>query len=194
MKLVSFAVIVAFASSAACERDPASNVKIIARPTATATQPLPTTYPPTPPFRSELCKVPPEATKGTHRFVVEGPCAFVQTSNMACKGSLDDLYASLLRAGPGEVTVSVYLNIETVAAPAPGKFSGAQMFLTVQNGNDYYYWSSDSVTATIGPGMRTVTIPRTRLDAEPPNTGTEIVSGTFACNPDAKLDTTRVAH
>lgn len=194
MKVASFAVIVACISSVACERDPASNVKIIARPTATAAAPIAPTFPPSPPFRSELCKVQPEAAKGPHRFVVEGPCAFEQTSNMACKGAVDDLYASLLRQGPGDVTISVYLNIETVAAPAPGKFSGAQMFLTVQNGNDYYYWSSDSVTATIGPGMRTVTIPRTRLDAEPPNTGTEFVSGTFGCNPNAKIDTTRVAH
>lgn len=194
MKLVILVVTAACISSVACERDPASNVKIIQRPTVAANAATTPTFPPPPPFRSEFCKVPPEATKGPHRFVVEGACAFEQTSNMACKGSLDDLYASLLRQGSGDVTISVYLNIETVAAPAPGQFSGAQMFLTVQNGKDYYYWSSDSVTATIGPGMRTVTIPKTKLEAEPPNTGTEIVSGTFGCNPNAKIDTTRVAH
>ena len=195
MKLASLAVTAACISSIACERDPASNVKIIQRPTVAANAPTATTFPPPPPFRSEYCKVPPEASKGSHKLVVTGPCAFEQTSNMACKGAFDDYYASMLRVVPGgDVTISIYLNIETKTAPAPGDYSGAQMFLTVQNAQEYYHWSSDSVNATIGPGMRTVHIPTTRLEAEPPNTGTEIVSGTFGCTPNAKLDTTRVVR
>jgi hypothetical protein len=59
---------------------------------------------------------------------------------------------------------------------------------------EYYHWSDDSVDVTIGSGMRTVQIPTTRLAAEPPNTGTEIVSGTFGCKLDPKLDTIRIAH
>jgi hypothetical protein len=55
------------------------------------------------------------------------------------------------------------------------------MFLTVQNGQAYYHWGSDSVTAKIGPGLNYVDVPDTRLEAEPPNTGTEIVGGRFWC-------------
>jgi hypothetical protein len=55
------------------------------------------------------------------------------------------------------------------------------MFLTVQNRDAYYYWSNDSVETIVGPGLKYVDVPRTKLDAEPPNTCTERVGGRFWC-------------
>lgn len=197
-------MIVTGVSGLGCDRDPASDVKIIERPAVDAspkTTTVPTRkaeinlYVPGPPFRAELCKAEPEKSKGSNWFAVSGICAFQQTANVNCRAVSDDFYASLLRRGPGDVTISVYLNIETGnKAPTPGKYSGAQMFLTVQNRQEYYHWSSDSVSVTLGAGFRSVHIPRTRLEAEPPNTGTEIVSGTFGCDLNPHLDTTNVVR
>lgn len=201
MKFASFAAIVVCVAGLGCDRDPASDVKIIARPTADSTSVAradsisaatarPTSkaelniYVPGPPFRSELCNVEPEKSKGSSTFVVRGPCPFNHRGDVKCTAVADDFYAAVLRQGPGDVTVSVYLNIETGTAPKPGKHTGAQLFLTVQNRQEYYHWSSDSVSAKIGPGMNYVDVPKTRLEAEPPNTGTEIVSGRFWCQPD----------
>jgi hypothetical protein len=96
-----------------------------------------------------------------------------------CRAVADDFHTVILRQGPGEATVSVYLNIEFYKGP--GSYDGGQMFLTVQNKGAYYHWGSDSVTTTVAPGLKYVDLPRTRLEAEPPNTGTVIVSGRLWC-------------
>lgn len=186
MKFASFAAIVACVSGLACDRDPASEVRIVARPPAAPGSVVAASggFIAPPAFRPELCNVQPEKTKGSSTFVVRGPCAFNHGGDIKCTAVVDDFYTALLRQGLGDATVSVYFNIETVKAPEPGEYAGGQMFLTVQNGEAYYHWGSDSVRATIGPGLNYVDIPETRLEAEPPNTGTEIVSGRFWCQPD----------
>jgi len=135
-------------------------------------------------FRSELCNVQPDTAKGSSALAVKGPCTFDHAADVKCTAVVDDLYAALLRKGLGEATVAIYFNIETGSAPKPGEYKGGQMFLTVQDGHAYYHWGSDSVTAKIGPGLKYVDVPETRLEAEPPNTGTEIISGRFGCLPD----------
>jgi len=170
----------------ACERDPASNVKIVARPTVAPGSAAfdSSGFVAPPAFRPELCNVQPEKTKGSSKWVVKGPCTFDHNADVKCSTAFDDFYTALLRHGPGDATVAVYFNIETGSAPKPGECTAGQMFLTVQNGQAYYHWGSDSVTAKIGPGLKYVDVPETRLEAEPPNTGTEIVSGRFWCQPD----------
>jgi hypothetical protein len=204
VKFAGFAAIVACVAGLACDPDPASEVKVIARPVATATpvaaadsgtsvNPVPVkkselnVYVPGPAFRAEQCNVEPETSKGQSTFSVKGICAFEQQSDVKCSAVADDFYTALLRQGPGKSTVAIYMNIETIHPPRPGKYTGAQMTLSVQDGQSYHHWSSDSVTATIGPGMNYVDIPTTRLQPEPPNTGTEIVSGRFWCLPDKEF-------
>ena len=165
-----------------CDADPASKVKIIARPTLPPGSPPSAANPAAPafiPFRPELCAVRPEPKAGSSRFVLEGPCAFRHQGNVRCRDVLDDFHTVFLRHGPGDATVSMYLNIEFYKGT--GSYDGGQMFVTVQTGSSYYHWGSDSVRTTIGPGLRYVDIQETRLEAEPPNTGTEIVSGRFWC-------------
>lgn len=177
----------------ACERDPASNVKIIARPVAPAGIKVDTAkYAPPPPFRADLCKLQPEQAKGSSKFVIRGPCDFHHTADVKCRATVDDFYTMLVRQGPGSATASVYLNVETYGGP--GTYTGGQMFLTVQNGEAYYYWSNDSVRTTVGPGMKYVDVEKTELQAEPPNTGTEVVSGRFWCDPHATFDTTKIVR
>lgn len=190
-------------SGLGCDRDPASDVKIIERPAVDAspkamTVPSPKAeinlYVPGPPFRAELCNAEPEKSKGSNRFMVRGICGFQQTANVKCRAVADDFFASVVRKGPGDVTISVYLNVETGKAPRPGEYSGAEMYLTVQNRQEYYHWSSVRVNATLGPGLRSVYIPRTRLEAEPPNTGTEFVSGTLGCDLNPHRDATNIVR
>jgi hypothetical protein len=175
-----------FIAFAACDKDPASKVRIIDRPPRavaihdTAATPVPVDpYKPPPPFKSDLCNVAPETTTGRTTFVANGPCSFKHTADVKCRAVADDFHTVILRQGPGEATVSVYLNIEFYKGP--GSYDGGQMFLTVQNKDAYYHWGSDSVTTTVAPGLKYVDLPRTRLEAEPPNTGTVIVSGRLWC-------------
>jgi hypothetical protein len=122
VRLATFSVTIACVLSLACDSNPASDVKIVERPATNASPPMDTmpspksevnVYVPGPRFSSEMCAVQPEKSKGPYKFVAKGPCAFEQTGNMSCRGSSDDYYASLLRQGPGDVTISVYLNVET---------------------------------------------------------------------------------
>ena len=199
MKLECALIATVCIASLACERDPASNVKIIARPPAA---PAPSAVPgqeepsqplivtgnlpvntaasaaEAPPFKPELCKLQPD-TAGSSTFRVKGPCAFQHSGNVKCRAVVDDFYTTLLRKGPGEATTAVYLNVEYFKGP--GTYDGGQMFLTVQNGDAYYHWSSDSVKTIVAPGLKYVDVPTTKLDAEPPNTGTAIVSGRLWC-------------
>jgi hypothetical protein len=181
---VSRSFVVAFIAllALACERDPASNVKIIARPTtppgsaaAANSQPLDAL----PEWRPEFCTLQPEEKSGSSKFSVAGKCAFNQTGNVKCRAAVDDYYVTVLRKAAGETTVSMYINVE--AYKGPGKYPGTQIFLTVQNGTSYYYWSNDSVRTTIGPALKYLDVPETRLEAEPPNTGTETISGRLWC-------------
>ena len=85
----------------------------------------------------------------------------------------------MMRQGPNETTVSVYLNVEFYKGQ--GNYEGGQMFLTVQDKDAYYHWGSDSVKTTIGPGVKYVDIPPTRLEGEAPTEGTVVVSGRLWC-------------
>jgi hypothetical protein len=169
----------------ACDADPASKVKVIERPPRavaighdSASASIYNWTPP-PPFKPELCNVQPEKEKGQTTFVANGPCSFRHQANVKCRAALDDFHTVMLRYGPGEATVAVYLNIEFYKGA--GNYEGGQMFLTVQDKSAYYHWGSDSVKTTVGPGIKYVDIPPTRLEAEPPNTGTVIVSGRLWC-------------
>jgi hypothetical protein len=162
-----------------CDPDPAGEIKIISRPTGSTDSASNAPPPVIPPFRPELCTVQPEQTPGKTKFVANGPCAFHHEGNVKCRAALDDFHTVLLRQGPGDATVSIYLNIEYYKGA--GSYEGGQMFLTVQTGTSYYHWGSDSVKTTVGPNVRYVDVPETRLEAEPPNTGTELVSGRFWC-------------
>ncbi|MFN2602336.1 MAG: hypothetical protein ABR582_06210 [Gemmatimonadaceae bacterium] len=177
----------------ACERDPASNVKIIARPVAPAGSAADTAkFAPPPPFHADLCKLQPEQAKGSSKIVFSGPCNFSHSGDVKCRAALDDFYTMLVRQGPGNATTSVYLNVETFGGP--GTYGGGQMFLTVQNGDAYYYWSNDSVRTHVGPGMKYVDVEKAPLPAEPPNTGVDTVSGRFWCDPHATFDTSKIVR
>ncbi len=174
-------------SFAACERDPASKVKIIDRPAppavaihdSTATPNPADPFKPPPPFKSDLCNVAPEPATGHTTFVAEGPCSFKHTADVKCRAIADDFHSMLLRQGPNEATVSVYLNIESYKGA--GEYVDGQMFLTVQNKDAYYHWGSDSVHTSVPADFRYVDLHKTRLEAEPPNTGTVLVSGRLWC-------------
>lgn len=175
MKSTRVFVIIACVALSACDKDPASNVKIIARP-STAVH---STAGPVIPFRPELCVLPPEDTAGKSNLVARGPCSFHHEGNVRCRRSVDDFYVAILRKAPGEATLAIYINVETYKGP--GSYKNAQMFLTVQDGKSYYHWSNDSVSIRVGPKERFVDLPTVHLEGEPPNTGTEVVTGKLWC-------------
>ncbi len=184
MKRTSVFMIVACLALPACDRDPASNVKIIARPAAvsdSAATPIMVA------FRPELCVLPPEDSVGKSTFVAKGPCSFRHEASLRCRRSIDDFYVAILRKAPGDATVAVYINVETYKGP--GRYKNTQMFLTVQDGISYYHWSNDSVSISVGPREQFVDLPTVHLEAEPPNTGTEIVTGKLWCQSLAKSTT-----
>src|SRR5438045_9700342 len=125
--------ILACASLFACERDPASNVKIIARPVAPATAVDTPKWPLPPPFQAELCKLQPEPRKGSSTLVFNGPCKFRQTADVKCRAGTDDFYTMLVRQGTGNATTSVYLNGESFGGPR--SYGGGPLLLTVQTGD-----------------------------------------------------------
>lgn len=158
-----------------CDKDPASQVRIAARPNIAANPATPKWTP----FRPELCNVAQSDTAGSSRFTVTGPCAFTHNADQKCRRTVDDFYVSILRNGPGVATVATYVNVEQYKGPGP--YDNAEIFLTVQDGTAYYHWSADSVAITVGPQEKFVDLGTVRLDAEPPNTGTETIAGRIVC-------------
>ena len=59
----------------------------------------------------------------------------------------------------------IYINVENYHGP--DTYKRAQMFLGLQDKTSIYRWSSDIVAITVGAGEEFVTLPATRLDAEP---------------------------
>jgi hypothetical protein len=168
-----------------CKPDPAKSVKIIA----------PAPAPPAPqaallPWQADFCTLPPEDSAGSSKFVAKGPCAFHHEGNTLCRGLTDDFHVIMLRKGAGGAAVAVYINVEFYKGP--GHYAKAQMFLSFQTGTSYYLWGSDSVHIAVTPGQKSVVLPPTKLQAEPPNTGTEVVSGTLWCG--ALLDPSKAAN
>jgi hypothetical protein len=152
-------------------------------------------------WRPAGCPPLPESETGTGLVTVTGPCAFEHRSAVSCEATADDFLVTMSRAGADGSTVMIFINVEKYAGP--GTYDGGQMFLGVQDKKNIYRWSSDTVAATVGPEGASVTLPITRLEAEPlfvncsgPMTnfqcedrdvstaldGTvEVVGGTFTC-------------
>jgi len=168
-----------------CKPDPAKSVKIVgAAPTAGPVAPT------LPPWKDGNCKLAP-AEPGGSTFAATGPCAFQHSGVAKCHAVTDDGYAQVLRNTTDGGTVGLYINVETYSGAK--SYQNAQVILTYQKGSSYYHWSSDSVAITVSPGFKSLVLPSNNLRAEPPNTGTEVVSGTLLCAPsgDSSLTTPR---
>src|SRR5258706_15446297 len=96
----------ACASFVACEKDPASNVKIISRPVAAGTAGDKPKFAPPPPFHADLCKLQPEQANGSSKIAFSRPCSFRHTADVKCNAVVDDLYTMLVRHGPCNFTTS----------------------------------------------------------------------------------------
>jgi hypothetical protein len=175
MKRAMIFSIVAVVLLVACKPDPAKSVKIVDKGVGT-----PPPQAALPPWQDSNCNLAPEPKKGASTFVAKGPCSFTHTGNAKCRSMTDDMYALFLRKAAGENTVAVYLNAEQFKGA--GDYTDAQMTLTFKNGVNFYYWSSDSVHVTVSPDKDSVVLPENTLVAEPPNTGTVVVSGTLICD------------
>jgi len=175
MKRVLFISAVAIVALAACKPDPAKSVKIVDKGVG---KPAPQAV--LPPWQVNNCQLVPEQKKGPSTFVAKGPCSFTHTGTAKCRSLIDDMYALFLRKAAGETTVALYINTEQYTGP--GDYTDAQINLTFQDGSNFYYWSSNSVHLTVGPKEESVVIPENTLVAEPPNTGTVVVSGTLRCD------------
>ena len=164
-----------------CKPDPAKSVKIVApAPAPAAAQAVLL------PWQPSNCALPPEDSVGKSKFVATGPCAFHHEGTALCRGLADDFHVIMLRKAAGEeASVSVYINVEHYHGM--GRYVDAQMFLTVQHGQSYYHWGSDSVHIAVTRGEKSVVLSLNKLEPEPPNTGTEVVEGTLWCS--ATLDT-----
>lgn len=178
-------VLVACVAAFGCKPDPAKSVKIVAPapapPAAQSVLPL---------WQSDFCALPPEDSAGSSNFVAQGKCGFHHEGNAKCRGLADDFHVMVVRRAAAQATVSVYINVEHYHGA--GKYDGAQMFLTFQNGENYYYWGGDSLHITVTPLERSVVLSPYKLEAQPPNTGAELVSGTFVCG--ALLDLNKAAN
>jgi hypothetical protein len=175
MKRSLFVAMAVLAVASACDKDPASKIKIAARPVQNIN---PSSHI-VAPFKPEMCALQAEDSTGSSTFKATGPCSFHHEGNLKCRRTVDDFYVAILRKGPGVTTMAVYINVE--AYKGPGPYDNAEVFLTVQDGLSYYHWSSSSVHVDVGPEEKYVDIPETSLAAEPPNTGTEVLSGRLSC-------------
>ncbi len=161
------------------------------------------------PWQPSGCPPPPEASSGRSNFTASGPCAFEHRTEVACEALEDDFLVTLTRKAAGGGTLMVFINVEFYKGP--GDYTGAQIFLGLQDKKNMYRWSTDTMTATVGKGEAFITMPETRLQWEPaylnctgPMTNyqcegrgamsdlpitTETISGTLHCQP--KLSASR---
>jgi hypothetical protein len=152
-------------------------------------------------WRPPGCPPAPQSATGEAVVSLTGPCAFEHREPVSCEATPDDFLVTMSRRGAGGTALMIFINVEKYAGP--GKYDGGQMFFGIQDKTNVFRWSSDDVTATVGPGEATLILPATRLEAEPllvkcsgPMTnyqcdgredasaidGTvEIVGGTFMC-------------
>jgi hypothetical protein len=163
-----------------CEQDRARSVKIIPRPPSAAPVPAavappaagpiggpaapPTAVRPAQSWHPPGCPPPPGGANGPSSFTVTGPCAFQHRAAVDCEGTADDFLVTLSRQAARGATLMVYINVEFYRGP--GSYTGAQMFVGVQDKTSIYRWSSDSVSITVGPDERFVSLPTTRVDVE----------------------------
>ncbi len=160
-------------------------------------------------WRPPGCPPPPEASSGPSSFTVSGPCAFEHRTEVACEALEDDFLVTLTRKAAGGGTLMVFINVEFYKGP--GDYTGAQIFVGLQDKKNMYRWSTDTMKATVGKGEQFITMPETRLEWEPayldctgPMTNyqcggrgamsdlpitTELISGTLRCQP--KLSASR---
>ena len=154
-------------------------------------------------WRPPGCPPPPEASSGPSSLTVAGPCAFEHRNAVACESLGDDFLVTLSRKAAGGVALMVYINVEHYKGP--GDYTGAQIYVGLQDKINIYRWSSDTMNITVGSGEQFVTLPATTLEAEPlfvnctgPMTNfqfegrggesefektREVVSGTLRCQP-----------
>ncbi len=116
-------------------------------------------------WRQPGCPPPPEASPGPSAFTAAGPCTFKHRGAVACEALGDDFLVTLSRKAAGGATLMVYINVEHYHGP--GDYSGAQIFLGLQDKFNIYRWSSDKLSITVGSGQESVTLPATSLEAEP---------------------------
>jgi hypothetical protein len=152
-------------------------------------------------WRPGGCPPPAESGSGPDLFTVTGPCAFEHRAPVSCESTGDDFLVTMSRKGALGATVMIFINVEKYKGP--DAYDGAQIFVGVQDKTNIYRWSSDELKITVGAGEQFVTLPSTKLEAEPllvqctgpmnnfqcggrdlrtPIDGTfEIVSGTLRC-------------
>jgi hypothetical protein len=116
-------------------------------------------------WRPPGCPPPPEASSGPSSFTAAGPCAFEHRGAVACESVADDFLVTLSRKAARGVALMVYINVEHYHGP--GDYTGAQIFVGLQDKINIYRWSSDTLNITIGSGEESVTLPATSLEAEP---------------------------
>ena len=152
-------------------------------------------------WRPPGCPPPPETSSGPSNFTVIGPCAFEHRAEVACEALDDDFLVTLTRKAAGGGTLMVFINVEHYKGP--GDYTGAEIFVGLQDKANVFRWSSGSMNATVGKGEKFITMPETRLEWEPtfvnctgpmtnlqcqgrgamsdfPHT-TEVISGTLRC-------------
>ena len=169
----------------ACSEDPAKSTKIVPRPAATQppapatddtpasrsfdTAPRPGQKPPVTAgaagWKPADCPPPPEASSGQSSLVVTGPCPFEHKAAVACEPLADDFLVTMTRKAAGESTLMVFINVEFYKGP--GKYTGGQMFLGLQDKKNIYRWSSDAVTVTVADGETSAKVESAKLLAEP---------------------------
>jgi len=116
-------------------------------------------------WRPPGCPPSPETSSGPSSLAVAGPCAFEHRSAVACEALADDFLVTVSRKAADGVALMVFINVEHYKGP--GDYTGAQMFVGVQDKKNIYRWSSDTVKITVGGGEESVALPATRLEAEP---------------------------
>lgn len=158
-------VVMACLLAAGCDEDPASAVRIIARPVVTIVVPSPTPLVRAGDWHPEACPPPPEDAPGPSTLTVAGPCAFEHHGAVSCEVNGDDFLITMTRPAAGGAKLMIYINVEQYHGP--GSYEGAQMFMGVQDKTLIYRWSSDTVSITVGPDETSAELPTTRIEAEP---------------------------
>ena len=118
-----------------------------------------------PGWRPPGCPPPAESGPGPSRLNVSGPCSFGHQGRFSCEKIHDDFYISMSRKAANGSTLMIFVNVEKYNGP--GDYKTGEMHLSVQDRSSIYRWSSQEVELTVGPDAAFVTLPRTRLEAEP---------------------------
>jgi hypothetical protein len=114
---------------------------------------------------TQFCPPPADNTPGPGTLLVTGPCGLEHKAAVRCESSRDDFVTAFTQKARNGASLVAYANVEFYHGP--GAYDATQIFIAVQNATSIYRWSNDNAHTIVAPDEAYLSIPETKLTAEP---------------------------